>query len=48
MSHLKTLTLGNNQIETIPEEIVQLCNLERLDLSNNNIEKYDKIYRLVL
>ncbi|XP_046614676.1 leucine-rich repeat-containing protein 40-like isoform X1 [Neodiprion virginianus] len=39
MGHLKTLILGNNKIEMIPEEIVQLCNLERLDLSNNNIVK---------
>ncbi|KAG7207977.1 hypothetical protein KM043_009557 [Ampulex compressa] len=34
---LKTLTLGNNQIKTISEEIIQLLNLEILDLSHNDI-----------
>nr|XP_031826969.1 leucine-rich repeat-containing protein 40-like [Nomia melanderi]XP_031826970.1 leucine-rich repeat-containing protein 40-like [Nomia melanderi] len=34
---LKILTLGNNKVDTIPEEIIKLINLEILDLSNNNI-----------
>ncbi|XP_033226281.1 leucine-rich repeat-containing protein 40-like isoform X2 [Belonocnema kinseyi] len=37
MSQLKVLTLGSNKLETIPEEIIQLLNLEHLDLSHNNI-----------
>ncbi|XP_024938101.1 leucine-rich repeat-containing protein 40 isoform X3 [Cephus cinctus] len=40
MGQLRTLTLANNKIKEIPEEIVQLLNLERLDLSCNNISKY--------
>ncbi|XP_015589722.1 leucine-rich repeat-containing protein 40 isoform X4 [Cephus cinctus] len=39
MGQLRTLTLANNKIKEIPEEIVQLLNLERLDLSCNNISK---------
>ncbi|XP_012286484.1 leucine-rich repeat-containing protein 40 isoform X1 [Orussus abietinus] len=37
MGKLRALTLGNNNIEVIPEEIIQLLNLEHLDLSCNNI-----------
>ncbi|EFN72743.1 Leucine-rich repeat-containing protein 40 [Camponotus floridanus] len=35
--HLKKLTLQNNKIEVIPEEIIKLINLEVFDLSHNNI-----------
>ncbi|KAL6444717.1 hypothetical protein ACFW04_002054 [Cataglyphis niger] len=35
--YLKKLTLQNNKIEVIPEEIIKLINLEVLDLSHNNI-----------
>ncbi|KAL6444718.1 hypothetical protein ACFW04_002054 [Cataglyphis niger] len=38
--YLKKLTLQNNKIEVIPEEIIKLINLEVLDLSHNNISLY--------
>ncbi|CAL7952316.1 unnamed protein product [Xylocopa violacea] len=37
VGQLKTLTLGNNQIESIPEEIIKLVYLEIFDLSHNKI-----------
>ncbi|KZC08775.1 PREDICTED: leucine-rich repeat-containing protein 40-like [Dufourea novaeangliae] len=37
VGQLRTLTLGNNRIDTIPEEIIKLVNLEILDLSHNSI-----------
>lgn len=37
VGQLKTLTLGNNQIESIPEEIIKLVYLEIFDLSYNKI-----------
>lgn len=40
IGHLKKLTLQNNKIEVIPEEIIKLINLEVFDLSHNNISLY--------
>ncbi|XP_043249061.1 leucine-rich repeat-containing protein 40-like isoform X2 [Colletes gigas] len=37
IGQLKILTLGNNKIDAIPEEIIKLVNLEILDLSYNNL-----------
>ena len=39
LGQLKILNLSNNEIEKIPEEIIQLINVEQLDLSNNNISE---------
>lgn len=40
VGQLKTLTLGNNQIEIIPEEIIKLVYLEIFDLSHNKLTLY--------
>lgn len=40
VGQLKTLTLGNNKIDAIPEEIIKLISLENFDLSHNNITTY--------
>lgn len=40
VGQLRTLTLENNQIETIPEEIIKLVYLEIFDLSHNKITVY--------
>lgn len=40
VGQLKTLTLGNNKIDAIPEEIIKLVNLEIFDLSNNGLTMY--------
>ncbi|XP_017883723.1 leucine-rich repeat-containing protein 40-like [Ceratina calcarata] len=37
VGQLKSLTLGGNRIETIPEEIIKLVSLEIFDLSHNKI-----------
>ncbi|XP_076278616.1 leucine-rich repeat-containing protein 40 isoform X1 [Lasioglossum baleicum] len=37
VGRLKTLTLGNNKIDQIPEEIIKLVSLEIFDLSHNNL-----------
>ncbi|KAJ8674117.1 hypothetical protein QAD02_005379 [Eretmocerus hayati] len=37
LGQLKILSLNNNEIECIPEEIILLINVEQLDLSYNNI-----------
>ena len=37
VGQLKTLTLGNNKIDAIPEEIIKLVNLEIFDLSYNGL-----------
>ncbi|XP_034182833.1 leucine-rich repeat-containing protein 40 [Osmia lignaria lignaria] len=37
VGRLKVLTLGNNKIETIPEEIMKLVYLEIFDLSHNKL-----------
>ncbi|XP_076239569.1 leucine-rich repeat-containing protein 40 [Calliopsis andreniformis] len=39
IGQLKTLTLGYNKIEDIPEEIIKLVNLENFDLSHNELTK---------
>lgn len=46
VGQLKTLTLGNNQIETIPEEIIKLVYLEIFDLSHNKLTLYVTLYTL--
>lgn len=40
VGRLKVLTLGNNKIETIPEEIIKLVYLEIFDLSHNKLTMY--------
>lgn len=40
MGKLRTLRLDSNKIKNIPEDIVKLLNLERLDLSCNELTKY--------
>lgn len=47
VGQLKTLTLGNNQIESIPEEIIKLVYLEIFDLSHNKITLYVIFYTLL-
>lgn len=47
VGQLKTLTLGNNQIETIPEEIIKLVYLEIFDLSHNKLTLYVTLYTLL-
>lgn len=47
VGQLKTLTLGNNQIESIPEEIIKLVYLEIFDLSHNKITLYVIFYILL-
>ncbi|CAK9797133.1 Leucine-rich repeat-containing protein 40 [Anthophora plagiata] len=37
VGRLRTLTLGNNRIETVPEEVIKLVCLEIFDLSHNKI-----------
>jgi Leucine-rich repeat (LRR) protein len=46
--YLKILTLQNNKIEIIPEEIIKLLNLEVLDLSQNNISLYAYIFIYII
>ena len=36
-NQLKVLDLRDNKIEVLPDEIVNLQSLERLDVSNNNL-----------
>lgn len=48
VGQLKTLTLGNNQIESIPEEIIKLVYLEIFDLSYNKITLYVIFYNILL
>lgn len=48
VGQLKTLTLGNNQIESIPEEIIKLVYLEIFDLSHNKITLYVIFYIIIL
>lgn len=47
VGQLKTLTLGNNKIESIPEEIIKLVYLEIFDLSYNKITQYVIFYTLL-
>lgn len=47
VGQLKTLTLGNNQIEIIPEEIIKLVYLEIFDLSYNKLTLYVILYTLL-
>ncbi|XP_033364700.1 leucine-rich repeat-containing protein 40-like [Bombus vosnesenskii] len=47
VGQLKTLTLGNNQIETIPEEIIKLVYLEIFDLSHNKLTLIPKYIGLL-
>ena len=47
VGQLKTLTLGNNQIEIIPEEIIKLVYLEIFDLSHNKLTLYVILYILL-
>lgn len=42
MRHLTALFLGNNQLQTIPPGISQLCNLTLLDLSHNKLRNLPK------
>lgn len=45
MGQLRTLRMDSNKVEEIPEEIVKLLNLERLDLSCNKLSKFVQIFR---
>ncbi|KOX78634.1 Leucine-rich repeat-containing protein 40 [Melipona quadrifasciata] len=47
VGQLKTLTLGNNQIEIIPEEIIKLVYLEIFDLSHNKLTLIPKYIGLM-
>lgn len=40
IGQLKSLVISNNKIETIPDDIITLLNLERLDLSFNKLTLY--------
>ncbi|MFC1997643.1 leucine-rich repeat domain-containing protein, partial [Chloroflexota bacterium] len=40
LTHLESLYLGGNQIESLPQEITQLTNLNRLSLSGNSFELF--------
>ena len=45
LTALVYLNLKDNQIETLPKEIGYLKNLERIDLTNNNLTRYSNSFQ---